>query len=37
MIIYKGKLLMGEREYENIQRKSVDEGRRVWKYAKEKC
>jgi len=29
--IYKGKVLMWKGEYGNTQRKSVDEGERVWK------
>ena len=37
MEIYKEKVLMREGEHGNIQRKSVDEGRKVCKYTKEKC
>ena len=32
MEINKEKVLMKEGEYGNIQRKSIDEGGRVWKY-----
>ena len=32
MEIYKGKVLMREGKCGNIQRKSINEGGRVWKY-----
>ena len=36
MEIYKRRVLKREGECRNIQRKSVNEGGRVWKYTKEK-
>jgi len=36
MEINKEKVLMKEGEYGNIQMKSGDEGRKVWKYTKAK-